>query len=371
MLAFGVNGHHVRQLRLGFLLLVAACGSSSPTEIDPLAESYCAACCNPEAGCRAQSCPSVVDRALRAPCPEETRTYYQCVMDSACELDACEVEWEERTVCMKVAPRDEVRARLAVRRPTANLGHRGTGPTRAGHPFPENSISSFLAAIEEGADGVELDAEITKDGEIIVMHDDTIDRTTDCTGCVSEMTLDEIRACRLLDGSGNPTDEAPPSLVEVYGAVGSNVLINVELKVFQEPCASSTTGREQLTRAVLDAVTAVDGQSRTIFSSFDERVVEQIRTQEPGFFAALLSQRPDIALVERAVELELDAIHPFVSVTEEVVQKAREADLQVNVWVADTEELMRQQVDKGSTAIITNEPAVLSALLDELRDTTQ
>ena len=93
-----------------------------------------------------------------------------------------------------VTPADDVRTQLASLAPCANLGHRGAGITEAGHPFPENSIVSFLEAMDQGADGIDIDVQITQDGGVIVMHDDTLDRTTDCTGCVSAMTFDEVRA---------------------------------------------------------------------------------------------------------------------------------------------------------------------------------
>ena len=71
----------------------------------------------------------------------------------------------------------------------------------------------------EGPGKVELDVELTSDGELIVMHDDTLDRTTTCEGCASAFTLAGIRRCRLLDGDGRPTDEIPPTLSEVYAAM--------------------------------------------------------------------------------------------------------------------------------------------------------
>ena len=142
-------------------------------------------------------------------------------------------------------PNEQVREQIASLAPSANIGHRGTGMTRPGHALPENSISSFVAAMAAGADGIELDVEITQDGQLIVMHDDTVNRTTDCMGCVSEMTFDEIRACRLLDGAGLPTEEQPPTLEEVYAEIPSPALINVELKVF-DACLTETTGPDAL-----------------------------------------------------------------------------------------------------------------------------
>jgi glycerophosphoryl diester phosphodiesterase len=264
---------------------------------------------------------------------------------------------------MGESPADKVRNRIRLLAPSANLGHRGTGQTRAGHPFPENSISSFLAAMDAGADGLSLDVEITQDGQLIVMHDDTLDRTTNCAGCVSAMTFDEIRACRLLDGAGAVTDERPPTLLEVYSAIGGNAIIDVELKLFGSECLTDTTGPEQLVAAVLDEVTLIGGEDRTIFSSFDETVAELVKTARPGYYSALLSSNPVPELVETALSLNQDAIHPLFSVTAETVQAARDAGLQVNVWTVNTADLMQAQLDKGTTAIITDDPAVLAELL--------
>jgi glycerophosphoryl diester phosphodiesterase len=254
---------------------------------------------------------------------------------------------------------------------SANIGYRGTGPTREGHPFPENSISSFLAAMDEGADGVQLDAAITQDGKIVVMHDDTLDRTTNCTGCVSAMTLNEIQACRLLDGAGAPTDEPPPTLLEVYSAVPGTALINLQLKVFEAPCLTETTGPEQLVPAVLEEVARIGGEARTIFSSLDAAAATLVKAERPGYYSAIVSDETGQAEVEQAVALQQDAIHPGASVSAETVQSALDESLQVNVLVVDTADLtdeqiaalMEEQIAKGSTAIIANEPAILADVL--------
>ena len=348
----------VRAGWIGFLLLAFGCGSSSgAAPIDPVASAYCAACSE------ISSCERVVNETINVNCTDQTRAWYSCATENACDSTACDAEWAEREVCMGDSPADKVRDRISIFAPSANLGHRGTGPTRAGHPFPENSISSFVAAMDAGANGRSLDVEITLDGQPIVMHDDTLDRTTNCTGCVSAMTFDEIRACRLLDGDGAVTDERPPSLLEVYSAIGGNAIMDVELKVFGSECLTDTTGPEQLTAAVLDEVTLIGGENRTIFSSFDETVVELVKTARPGYYSALLSSNPGPELVETALSLKQDAIHPLFSVSAETVQAALDAGLQVNVWTVNTAESMQAQIDKGTTAIITDDPAVLAELL--------
>jgi glycerophosphoryl diester phosphodiesterase len=261
-------------------------------------------------------------------------------------------------------PADEVRARIADLAPSANLGHRGTGPTRGGHPFPENSISSFLEAMAQGADGIDIDVQITEDGGVIVMHDDTLDRTTDCSGCVSAITFDDARACRLLDGTGQPTDERPPTLTEVYAALDGNALISIELKVAEPPCLTETTGPEDLTLRVLDEVTRIGSERRTMLSSFDETAAELVKTEQPGYYSGLLSLNSGPDEVQTALLLGLDAIHPsFLLVSADTVQSALAEGLQVNVWTVNSAESMQAQIDKGVTAITTDDPGVLADLL--------
>jgi glycerophosphoryl diester phosphodiesterase len=365
------GGFMIRGLCAGLLVLAVACGSSSgPPPIDPLATEYCAAC-SVFSGCE-----ELITKTLNVVCPDETHAWYACVTENACDDAPCETEWATRNLCMGQAPRDEVRVRIfSVRifddRCSANIGYRGTGPTREGHPFPENSISSFLAAMNAGADGVQLDAAITQDGEIIVMHDDTLDRTTNCTGCVSAMTLNEIQACHLLDSAGSPTNEPPPTLLEVYSAIDDTALINLQLKVFEAPCLTETTGPEQLVPAVLEEVARIGGEARTIFSSLDAAAATLVKAERPGYYSAIVSDETGQAEVEQAVALQQDAIHPGASVSAETVQSALDESLQVNVLVVDTADLtdeqiaalMEEQIAKGSTAIIANEPAILADVL--------
>jgi glycerophosphoryl diester phosphodiesterase len=304
-----------------------------------VATEYCTVCPG------RPNCERLITDTIEILCTDETSAYYQCLIDNTCETTACDSEWEARTICMGTAPVDEVRNRITSLTPSANLGQRGTGPTRPGHPFPENSILSFLAAIEEGADGVELDLQLTADGDLIVMNDPTVDRTTTGTGCVSALTFDEIRATRLLDGDGDSTDERPPTLSEVYSAIGGNLIVDIELKVFESTveCPEGTV---------------IGGQGRTIFSSSDATAVDLAKMAQPDYYSALLSDD-----VEAALSSNQDAIHPDMTVSTETVQAALEAGLQVNVIDANTAEQMMQQIEKGSTGIITDEPGTLADLL--------
>ena len=116
---------------IGLLLLGLGCGSSSsPAPIDPVATEYCAECSE------LASCERVVNETINVVCTDETRAWYSCAAENACDDAACDAEWNEREVCMGNAPADNVRDRIRLLTPSANLGDRGTGPTREGHPFP-------------------------------------------------------------------------------------------------------------------------------------------------------------------------------------------------------------------------------------------
>lgn len=219
----------------------------------------------------------------------------------------------------------------------------------------------------EGADGVELDVEITEDGRIIVMHDDDLDRTTDCSGCVSAFTFDEVRACRLLDGAGDPTDEHPPTLSEVYEVVPSPALINVELKVYGPGCVTPTTDAEALVDATLVEIAGLRVEGRTFFSSFDSNAAALVKEREPTYYSALLYTSPEEAddKLADAIAAGLDAVHPFFLVEPDAVQDALESGLQVNVWTVNTAGQMEANIAKGTTAIITDTPATLAGLIGD------
>ncbi len=260
-------------------------------------------------------------------------------------------------------PVASVRAAIDALAPAANLGHRGTGMTRPGHPYPENSLSSIEAAIADGSDGVEVDVELTADGRLIVMHDDRLDRTTDCEGCVSDWQFADVRDCRLLDGAGLPTDEVPPTLDEVFAVLPPDALVNVELKAFGNACVRQGTGPADLARAGADEVRALGVERRTLFSSFSRDVLVVMDEEHADLYAALLFSIPMREHVEWAIERGLAAIHPLFAIPAADVDLALEAGLQVNVWTVNDAARMQAMIDLGATAIITDVPELLEQVL--------
>ncbi len=261
-----------------------------------------------------------------------------------------------------------VRSRLAQLRPAANFGHRGKGHSRPGNPHPENSLAAFRQAISEGAHGVELDVELCADSNLVVMHDDTLDRTTNQKGGVSAWTSPDLRTrCRLLDGDGHLSAEPPPTLAEAFEAVGSAAMINIELKVFEMAYQTPSSGPTDLADAAIAEVRRLGVLGRTLFSSFDPAAVRAARAIAPEAYVALLlgvresvEARTSIGL---ALELGADAIHPFFAIPDDGIAAARRAGLDVNVWTVNEPEVMRRLINAGATAIITDQPGVLAQVL--------
>jgi glycerophosphoryl diester phosphodiesterase len=258
-----------------------------------------------------------------------------------------------------------VRQRLEALAPAANLGHRGAGVNFPDRPLAENSLSSFQAAMQQGADGVELDIVITADEQLVIMHDDTLDRTTTCTGCVSALTLEQVRACRLLTGDGQEIDEPPPTLAEMYAALPPEAPVNVELKVYDPPCRTATTGARDLARVAAAEVQRLGVAGRTVFSSFDEEAAIALKEIDVSFYVALLFSEYRRELIDRAVALGLDAIHPFhLMIPAEGVQAALDAGLQVNVWTVNARGHIISALGKGVTSIITDRPELVREVIE-------
>jgi len=265
---------------------------------------------------------------------------------------------------------ETVRQRLARMTPAAIIGHRGTGRTRPGHPFPENAIASFREAVRQGAHGIELDLALTADGALVVMHDDTLDRTTNGSGRVNQKTLAQIRACRILDAGGRPTGEPPPTLEEVYAALPPDILVNVELKTFgQDGRTESARPAAALARAAVRAVVRLGAAGRTFFSSFDEHAAAAVKQEAPSLYAALLLDRRRSLSWEnplaKAVDLSLDAVHPHVLIPVAGVEAALRSGLQVNVYTVNDRPRMNALLDRGVTSLITDQPGLLRTVIRE------
>jgi glycerophosphoryl diester phosphodiesterase len=215
---------------------------------------------------------------------------------------------------------------------------------------PENTIPAFARGLAAGADGVELDVRLSRDGEVMVIHDDTVDRTTDGTGPVVRFTADELGRMNVL-GSG----AGVPRLEEVLTGFPEAAVI-VELKEGPE------LGRR--TAAVVRSAGAMD---RVVVGSYTRSALQAIRREEPrvptgssheecrlALYASRLGLPPYWAAYRAFQVPERTAAAHIVS--RQFVRLAHAAGLAVQVWVVDDPEDVRRLLDLGVDGIISDRP---------------
>lgn len=147
-------------------------------------------------------------------------------------------------------------------------GHRGGASLG-----PENSLDCIAAGLDSGASSIEIDVHITSDGEVVVCHDPTVDRTTDGKGAINDMTLEQVRSLRILDKEGKPTGQRVPTLDEVLDLIDGRVELLLEIKRTK----GNNVGIE---KAVLDVLSRRDALSYTVIQSFDDSVLETLHAMD-------------------------------------------------------------------------------------------
>jgi glycerophosphoryl diester phosphodiesterase len=238
-------------------------------------------------------------------------------------------------------------------------GHRG-----AMAYAPENTLEAFELAVRQGAAGMEIDIHTTSDGEIVVIHDESIDRTTSGSGLVSEMTLAEVRGVYANTGfESQYPDARVPALADVLDVVERDGLqLNIEVKdIFTHDASYATiAGR------AADMVRERSLVDQVIFSSFNHTSMARLKAEHPEQRTALLLMMDLYQIGRYARTTGADAIHPgFLGLSESTVESARAEGLAVNAWtmpppftaVSERDQLQRM-IDLGVDAVITNIPDV-------------
>jgi glycerophosphoryl diester phosphodiesterase len=218
------------------------------------------------------------------------------------------------------------------------FGHRGApGYPRQG----ENTKASFRKALEAGANGLEFDVRRCGDGQLVVIHDDTIDRTTNGRGRVRKLSYENLR--RFDAGFG----ESIPLLADILDEFGTQCLLNIELK---DSLLAGDVKTMILERRL---------ESRVIVSAFDW---DELRGLPPDIPIGLLSTRAR-RLVSSALELGARTIHPRRDlVTRTLLNVAHDAHLQVHAWTVNDAADMRRFRDMGADGIFTDFPEIASDL---------
>ena len=244
------------------------------------------------------------------------------------------------------------------------FGHRG-----ASGELPENTLPAFERALEQGATAIETDVHLSRDGEVMVFHDDSLDRTTDATGAIAELTCEQIQALDAGHGfsadGGRTTPHRGrgfrvPRLAEAFQAF-PEVSFNIEIKAEDE----------HLIEAVLDLI--ADRADRTLVAAATDPCMARLRAAlarrsfEPAMGASLGDVvgyvKAAIGQGERPTEPMALQIPPMFSgrplVTPELISFAHEHGVHVHVWTINERAEMRRLLDLGVDGVMSDFPGTL------------
>ena len=230
---------------------------------------------------------------------------------------------------------------------TKYFGHRGYSGN-----YPENTMLAFQKAIEAGAAGIELDVQFSKDGRLVVIHDETLDRTTTGSGWVKEHTLEELKA---LDASykfsGQYGVNPIPTLCEVLDYMSDkDAVTNIEMKtgVFEY---------EGIEEAVLNCIRKHNVSDKVIISSFNHYSVLRMQKLAPDLKCGLLTDCWLIDAGKYVHNLGIPCYHPaFRNLTPEITAEIKQYGLEINTWTVNTVEDFKQLESLGIDVAIGNYP---------------
>lgn len=234
-------------------------------------------------------------------------------------------------------------------RPTV-FAHRG-----ASAHAPENTLSAFQLAAEDGADGIEFDVKLTKDDQVVAHHDTTLDRTTDGQGQLKDFTLAELKK---LDAgawfSEQYRGERIPILDEIFEAVGGKLFMNIELTNYAAPF-------DQLVDKVAETVKRHRMEGQILYSSFLPHNLIRAGALTPGLPRGQLALPGPAGWWQRGWGglLHLQADHPFsADVSAASLERSHTRGRRVYTWTVNQAEEMRRLQSLGVDGIITDDPAL-------------
>lgn len=259
---------------------------------------------------------------------------------------------------------------LAVDRDTSlppgvlNIAHRGASLHR-----PENTLPAFEYAIEVGADVIEMDLLTTADGEIVTIHDETVDRTTDGSGRVDEFTLEELQE---LDAGYrfSPDGETYPYRNQGITIPTLRTVLEElpEVWFLLEPKAGDVDVEQLL--SLLDETGAIE---RTIIGAFDLDTLRIVREIDPSVITGLGTREfIEYLVMARRDELRYHtdaeiAFAPFELVSERLIDRSQRLDMAVHAWTVNDDAEMDRLLELGVDGILTDDPALLAERMNSLR----
>ena len=231
------------------------------------------------------------------------------------------------------------------------IAHRG-----ASAYAPENTLAAFDKALDLGAADVEFDVHFSADGQVVVIHDDTVDRTTNGSGAVAALTLAQLKS---LDAgswfAAQFSEERIPTLVELLERYKERLHFHIEVK-----------GRaEHLSEKTIDLVRDHGWLDSVTITSFQKERLEEARAYAPEIPAGWLAREVDESMIEQARRLGLAMICPHAGILDgELVDRLHQKGFIVRVWGVGDEDVMRRVVEAGADGMTVDFPDKLASYLD-------
>ena len=236
-----------------------------------------------------------------------------------------------------------------------NYAHRGFSGR-----YPENTMLAFEKALEAGCEGIEFDVHLTKDHVPVIIHDERIDRTSDQTGWVKDMTYDELCKVDFSYKFKEAGFRRIPTLREYFELVkDKDIISNIELKtgVFEYP---------GIEKVVYDMLCEFGLRKKVIISSFNHHSVMRMKELDPEIECGFLSETWILDVGEYINRNQVEAYHPiFRMLNDEITKDLKEHHCRINTWTVNEEEDILEMIRIGVDGIISNYPDRVGRLLKE------
>ena len=256
---------------------------------------------------------------------------------------------------MKIHPQKEAMI------PPVRIAHRGASGAGLA---PENTLAAFEKAIQIGVDVLEIDVHSTRDGQIVVLHDASLERTTDRRGLVRELSLEQVRRADAGSWFGSEFKrEKIPLLEEVLELARHRALLLIEIKA------------DFITERILQIIASMRAEEQVVVQAFNPQTVQRVKLLNPGLPAALLigklstvpSRLRARRLARQVLQVGANALSIWHgALTPPFIEEMRKRAIGVWAWTVDEEVAMHDLVLMGVQGIITNYPDRLNRVLDDL-----
>lgn len=235
------------------------------------------------------------------------------------------------------------------------IAHRGYSAK-----YPENTMLAFTKAVEYGADGIELDIQLTKDGEVVICHDERIDRTSNGKGLIKDMTLAELKQFAFNNGMINldDADEVNTSLPTLREFLewfqSTDIMVNIEFK-------TAFINYPNIVSKTVELVKEFSVSERVIFSSFHHYTIQAVKAMDANLECGFLTIANLINPGEYCLAHGVENYHPlYLSLLSapEAVENCHANKININAYTADKAEDIQALLDLGIGGVITNEVEV-------------